>query len=147
MQHMPGHAASTVQRTDSIFSPERIADDPRGVIEKLAEGEYHSGLRITSKAGTVRANHYHKHDSHLCYLVRGALQYVTRDARNEQAPLETVTIRPGQLFFTPPMLAHAMVFLEDSEFYCFTTSPRKTQKDYEEDVVRVQLVDPGSVRV
>ena len=138
----PGATAHTA--TDGRRSPQRIEDAPRGIIEKLAEGDFHSILRITSKAGTVRANHYHKYDSHLCYLVRGRLEYVWRDARREDTPVRRVVIEPGQLFYTPPMEAHAMVFLEDSEFYAFSTSPRHTQHEYEEDLVRVQLVDPNT---
>lgn len=135
------HAATEVVRPSAI-----VEDSARGIIEKLAEGEFQSILRITSKKGTVRANHYHKRDSHLCYLVRGKIEYVWRDARDETAPLERRIIEPGQLLFSPPMVAHAMVFPEDSEFFCFTTSPRRTQAEYEEDLVRVQLVDPATVR-
>ncbi|TSC63577.1 MAG: hypothetical protein G01um1014106_475 [Parcubacteria group bacterium Gr01-1014_106] len=132
----------TTNVDEAITTPEVVADDPRGVIEKLAEGNFQSVLRITSKAGTVRANHYHKQDSHTCYLVKGKIEYVTRDALNETAPLERVMIEPGHVFYTPPMLAHAMVFVEDSEFYCFTTSSRHTQAEYEDDIVRVTLVAP-----
>lgn len=135
-----GHAAD-----EAIKQSQIIEDSPRGIIEKLGHGNYQSILRITSQKGTVRANHYHKRDSHLCYLVRGKIEYVTRAVGNDQAPVHRMTIQPGQLFYTPPMLVHAMVFLEDSEFFCFTTSPRRTQEDYEDDVVRVMLVDPASV--
>lgn len=122
--------------------PVIVADDPRGVIEKLAEGQFQSILRITSKAGSVRANHYHTRDSHLCYLVRGKMEYVYRDARDEHAPLQRVVITPGQLFYTPPLVAHAMHFLEDSEFYAFSTESRSGPDAYEGEIVRVTLVEP-----
>lgn len=132
----------SLSTADNVISaPVIVADDARGIIEKLAEGNYQSVLRITSKAGSVRANHYHKHDSHLCYLTKGKLRYVHRPALDASAPLEEVIILPGQLFYTPPMVAHAMHFLEDSEFYCFTTQTRG-QEEYEEDLVRVTLVAP-----
>lgn len=138
--------SSTGRAADDVIKQSQLIEDsPRGIIEKLGHGNYQSILRITSQKGTVRANHYHKHDSHLCYLVRGKIEYVTRDVGNDQAPSHRMTIQPGQLFYTPPMLVHAMIFLEDSEFFCFTTSPRRTQEDYEDDVVRVMLVDPASV--
>lgn len=132
--------------TEVISAPVVVAQEARGVIEKLVEGDFQSVLRITSTAGSVRANHYHQHDSHLCYLVRGKIEYVFRDAGDIEAPLQRVIITPGQLFYTPPFVAHAMVFLEDSEFFCFTTSPRHSQKDYEDDIVRVQLVNPATIR-
>lgn len=136
------HAGVSVQSarsTDIVRQSQVVENSARGVIEKLAEGNFQSILRITSKAGTVRANHYHKRDSHLCYLVRGKLEYVWRDALDERASVNRTVIEPGQLFYTPPLVAHAMVFLEDSEFYAFSTQPRQDQAAYEEDVVRVQL--------
>lgn len=144
LRSMSSASTHSAETTDVVTRPAVVADDARGVIEKLIEGDFQSVLRITSKAGTVRANHYHKNDSHTCYLVSGKIEYVTRDALNDQAPLERIIIEPGQVFYTPPMLAHAMVFLEDSEFYCFTTSPRHSQADYENDVVRVTLVVPSA---
>lgn len=147
MNHEAQLTGAAGQAVDEAIKQSQIIEDsPRGIIEKLAEGSFQSVMRITSQKGAVRANHYHKHDSHLCYLVKGKIEYVTRDVGNDQAPIHRTTIQPGQLFYTPPMLVHAMVFLEDSEFLCFTTSPRRTQEDYEDDVVRVMLVDPASVR-
>lgn len=136
--------AAAAARNGVLQKAQLLTEDARGVIEKLAEGDFQSVLRITSKAGTVRANHYHKRDAHLCYLVRGKIEYVHRAALNDQATLERLVIEPGQLFYTPPLVAHAMRFLEDSEFYCFTASPRRTQGEYEDDVVRVPLVEPNT---
>lgn len=138
----PAAAPATEVGTDVIRPSETLEDSARGVIEKLAEGNFQSILRITSKAGTVRANHYHTRDSHLCYLTKGKLEYVWRDARDENAPLQRLVIEPGQLFYTPPMVAHAMAFLEDSEFYAFSTEARHGQAAYENEVVRVTLVEP-----
>ena len=124
-----------------VSKPKIVADDARGIIEQLTDQPFYSVLRITSKKGSVRANHYHQKDSHLCYLVSGKLRYVYRDALDEKAPLEEIIINPGQLFFTPPMIAHAMHFLEDSEFYTFSGLKRE-QGAYEEDLIRVVLVSP-----
>jgi dTDP-4-dehydrorhamnose 3,5-epimerase-like enzyme len=143
MSHGHEHHAHVEEKIETIQQPLVVADDARGIIEKLAEGHFHSVLRMTSKKGTVRANHYHKGDSHLCYLTTRKIEYVHRDVGNTASPAR-ILITPGQLFYTPPMVEHAMVFLEDSEFYCFTSSPRHSQKDYEEDVVRVPLVDSAA---
>jgi quercetin dioxygenase-like cupin family protein len=139
---------SKISTTEEIITkPEVLASDERGVIEKLTGGDrYTTTLRITSKKGTVRANHYHQHDSHLCYLASGKIEYLTREpAEDANAPLQSVIINPGELFYTPPHLAHAMVFLEDSEFYAFT--PRSgDQAEYENDVIRVTLVTPDEAQ-
>ena len=50
-----------------------------------------------------------------------------------------VVIELGQLFYTPPMVEHAMKSLEDSVFYTFAKLDRD-QAHYESDVVRVTLV-------
>lgn len=132
---------ATQTQEEVVTKPRLVADDARGIIEELVSGHFNSVLRITSKAGAVRANHYHKQDSHMCYLTYGKIRYVWRPAEDESAPLQEVIITPGQLFFSPPMIAHAMEFLEDSEFYAFTSRPRG-QEEYEEDLVRVTLVEP-----
>ncbi len=146
---MPPHLQKTnapAHAVDDVVRPtELLEDSARGIIEKIAEGTFQSVLRITSKKGTVRANHYHKRDSHVCYLVSGKIEYVWRDARDADAPLHRRIIQPGQAFYTPPMVAHAMVFLEDSEFYAYSTEPRHGQSAYEDEIVRVTLVDPASV--
>lgn len=121
-----------------ITTPEVIADDDRGVIEKLAE-DVHTVLRITSKKGTVRANHYHRKDTHLCYVAKGKIRYVEKPAEDDNAPMKEYTVESGQLFYTGPMIVHAMEFLENSEFYCFTPRSGK-QDEYEDDVVRVELI-------
>ena len=141
-EHAPGATAPARIAEEVLRKPKIIEDSARGVIEKLAEGNFQSILRITSKSGTVRANHYHTRDSHLCYLTKGKLEYVWRDALDEQAPLQHIVIEQGQLFYTPPMVAHAMVFLEDSEFYAFSTEPRHGRSAYEDELVRVKLVEP-----
>jgi dTDP-4-dehydrorhamnose 3,5-epimerase-like enzyme len=124
-----------------VSTPKLLADDERGIIEQLPVGESMSVLRITSKKGTVRANHYHQKDFHYCYLVYGKIRYVERKPKDASAPLQEWIITPGQIFYTRPLVLHAMEFLEDSEFYAFTPRSGK-QDDYEEDVVRETLIDP-----
>ena len=79
----------------------------------------------------------------MCYLAKGKIRYVERPALDESAPLTEHITEPGQLFFTAPMIAHAMDFLEDSEFYCFT--PRSgNSEEYENDIIRVNLVEKSA---
>jgi len=130
-----------------ISKPEVLADDARGLIEQLDNtNEGSSVLRITSKAGTVRANHYHQKDHHVCYLTSGKIRYVERPITDagevdESVPMKEYIIEPGQLFYTSPMVAHAMEFIEDSDFLAIT--PRSgSESEYENDVIRVTLIDP-----
>lgn len=137
--------AATQAAQETILKSENLADDERGIIERLPAGSGMSVLRITSVKGSVRANHYHQYDSHYCYLAKGKIRYVERKIGDDQAPLAEWIITPGQTFFTPPMIVHAMEFLEDSEFYAFT--PRTgAQAEYENDVIRVTLIDPNEAK-
>lgn len=144
---------TTVIKEDVITKPKLVAKDDRGVIEELVNGDFHIVLRTTQVKGSVRANHYHKQDSHIGYLVSGKLQYMTRPLRqaqgkpvlDEKAPVTKYIIKPGQMFYTPPMLVHATVALEDSDVLYFT--PRSgQQKEYENDLVRVELISPAEAK-
>jgi dTDP-4-dehydrorhamnose 3,5-epimerase-like enzyme len=122
--------------------PEPFKDE-RGEIIKLLEGvSIDSVLLIDSKAGTVRGNHYHRRDSHYCYVVRGKLEYYWRPAGSTTPP-ERMIISAGQMFYTPPMVEHAMRFVKDTIFLAFTSCPRD-QQSYEEDTVRVKLVEAST---
>ena len=57
-----------------------------------------------------------------------------------------ITVKPGEMVFTPPMEDHATVFLEDTQILVVSRNPRD-QEAYEADVRRVTLIDPASVRV
>lgn len=113
--------------------------DDRGAIDTIVEGHaFSSVLKITSKKGAIRANHYHKEDYHFCVLESGKMEYYERPVGDQGKPT-CVTITPGQVFYTKPMVEHAMKFLEDSVFWCFSKKSRK-QENYESDTVRVKLI-------
>jgi len=112
--------------------------DERGEIQNLVEGAFGSALVITSRAGAIRANHYHKTDYHYCVLQSGRVVYYYRPVGSQSPPAER-TLGPGEVFYTPPMEEHAMRFLEDSVMLCFARNSR-TMAHYEADTVRVRLI-------
>jgi quercetin dioxygenase-like cupin family protein len=95
---------------------------------------------ITSKASTVRANHYHKADSHFMYVVRGSMRYYHRPV-GDKSPPTMLLVKEGEMVFTPPLVEHAVEFPEDTAFLNITGKSRE-QKSYEDDLVRVELVKP-----
>ena len=117
--------------------------DSRGGIQPLVNLPIESCVIINSKKGTIRANHYHKTDWHYCYILDGSIDYYHRPV-NSLEPPEKVVIKKGQLFFTPPMVEHAMVFHEDTTFLTLGRNSRK-QEVYEMDVVRKNLVSSDQV--
>ncbi|MES2216183.1 MAG: NAD-dependent epimerase/dehydratase family protein [Patescibacteria group bacterium] len=71
---------------------------------------------IESKAGSVRANHYHPIQEQKCLLITGEYVSVIKDLSYPNAPVETRLIKPGDLAVIRPNVAHTMVFLKDSIF-------------------------------
>jgi quercetin dioxygenase-like cupin family protein len=123
---------------------EKAYEDIRGVIQPLVDEPLGGAAHIISKRGAVRANHYHKTDWHYCYLLTGEVEYLHRPVGDTGNP-KSLIIKPGQLFYSPPMVEHAMNFVEDSIFIVLSGKPRH-HEDYEEDVVRVaDLVKLGRV--
>lgn len=114
--------------------------DDRGAIQPLVDVPMQSALLITSKRGSLRANHYHKTDWHYCYVIEGRIEYFFRPHGSAEEP-ERIVVPRGEMFFTPPMVDHAMRFLDDTAFLALSGNPRD-QEAYEADVVRVQLIEP-----
>ncbi len=112
--------------------------DDRGVIQNLIEVQTGSTVVITSKANSVRANHYHKTDWHYCYLLSGSMEYFHRDVGSDEPP-ERLHVGQGEMVFTPPLVEHAMKFLEDTVFITMSRNARD-HDSYEDDLVRVELI-------
>lgn len=140
-------APATRTQAPVVSDPVILADDDRGIIEQLSREGYDSVLRITSKKGTVRANHYHQKDSHICYVLKGKIRYVEQDllpggSLDLNSPMREYIVEQGQCFYTAPMIAHAMEFLADTEFLAI--SPRTGDaQEYETDLIRVELINPA----
>lgn len=71
---------------------------------------------IESKAGTVRANHYHPVQEQKCLVIKGQYISVIKDLSNKDNPLITQVINQGDLSTIKPNVYHAMVFTEDTIF-------------------------------
>ncbi len=125
--------------TDVVITLPPPFADARGGIQPLVDETMESAVLITSKKGTVRANHYHKTDWHYCYVLEGRIEYHHRP-HGSDAQAEVVVVEPGELFFTPPMVDHAMVFLADTTFLTLGRNSR-AQEVYEADVERITVVD------
>lgn len=113
--------------------------DERGVIQPLVDFPMKNVSLIASAKRTVRSNHYHLTDWHFIYVLSGSFEYYFTPADSTELP-RSITVRAGEMIFTPPMEAHATVFLEDSQLVVASRNPRD-QVIYENDVRRVTLVD------
>ena len=117
--------------------------DERGGIQPLVDLPMKSCVLISSKKNTIRANHYHKTDWHFCYVMEGSIDYYHRKVGDTNSP-QLEKIKKGKLFFTPPIVEHAMVFHEDTVFLTLGGNSR-IQSEYELDLVRVELISPDTV--
>lgn len=122
----------------SVIKIKPFSLDSRGYLSHLLPKEttITSALLIISKKGSIRANHYHKKDTHFVYLLNGAFEYCERKLSQKKARKKTTLIFPGDLVVTPPMTIHSMKFVKDSTMLALTTEPRD-HKAYEKDTVRV----------
>src|SRR5678815_2146227 len=105
----------------------------------------HGGLPGTvsvleNLAGTSRARHYHKQDCHWLYVVRGEVKYYERPIGSTATP-EAQHYFEGEMFFTPPMVEHAMYFPRDTILVSMSDRSR-THEEHEADVVRVEFKLP-----
>ena len=116
--------------------------DLRGSIQPLVDSIMKSAIMIHSKAGSLRANHYHKTDWHYCYVISGKMHYYHKKLNTEKSP-ELLIVEKGNMVFTPPLVEHCMKFPEDTLFLTLSRNPRD-QETYELDVIRTNLIDPSN---
>ena len=113
--------------------------DDRGGIQPLVDLPMESCVLINSKKGSTRANHYHQTDWHYCYVLSGTVEYLHRPTGSAETPKKTL-VKEGQLFFTPPMVDHAMYFPVDTTFLVLGRNSR-AQPVYEADVIRIPALN------
>ena len=107
--------------------------DTRGSIVNIADGTLGDVAVITSIPNSVRANHVHKEDWHLSYLVHGEIKYFWE----EDSKQKSILIKTRELFYTPPKTPHKMLFLKESVFIAVAAMSR-TQANYENDTTRLE---------
>lgn len=113
--------------------------DERGAILNVLEEPICHVAVITSKKGSVRANHYHPKQTQYVYLVSGRYESISKDLKDKDSKEQKIIVEPNSLVITPPMIAHAMRFLEDSIMLNLTTGHRYT-KEYEEHTKKFKLI-------
>src|SRR3989338_5037201 len=127
----------TIRHIDPAFT------DWRGAITNVFEGRIEHIALITSKKGSVRANHYHKKDHQYIYLVSGAFE--SHSCHVEQPEKKQVLyMKAGDIVETPPLVAHAQKFTEDSVFLALTTLQRESGK-YEEYTISFPVIKGGYI--
>jgi quercetin dioxygenase-like cupin family protein len=128
-------------KQEKVIKGKEILADTRGAITNYDMPEPVTMLAtISSTKGAVRANHYHPVQTQKCILIKGRYRSFYKDLSDHANPVKSHVIEPGDLVVTPPNVAHAMVFLEDSIFLNLVTGDREPEK-FGEHTVPYELVD------
>jgi len=123
---------------DPTVPPGTNFKNKNGIIKNLLFQKLTSVALIDSKAGSVRANHYHLTDWHYAYVLDGYIDYYWRPVKSKSKP-QKKRYKKGSMFFTPPLLEHAMFFPVKTSFLTFAKNIREHTK-HEKDLVRIELI-------
>jgi dTDP-4-dehydrorhamnose 3,5-epimerase-like enzyme len=107
--------------------------DARGTIMNIADGSLGDVAYITSLSGSIRANHFHKQDWHLTFLITGGMHYEWQDLKKEKGN-KLIIVTSGQLIFTPSNTPHKMTFIQDSTFIAISRLNR-SHEEYSADTI------------
>lgn len=112
--------------------------DTRGTITNIINSPFTAAAIITSKAGTVRSNHWHRQFTHFLYIIFGSLEYYERGLKEDGSKIEPVIFKAGELFYTASKRVHKVIFLEDSVLLSLGNEVR-THQTHENDLVREEF--------
>lgn len=108
--------------------------DERGIIENITPPvQIRDILYITGEKGAIRGNHYHKKDTHYCYIISGEIKYSWKDHGSEK--VYDMVLKPGDMVVSRPLQLHRFEFLAKGAFIAMATESRE-QENYEEDTIR-----------
>jgi quercetin dioxygenase-like cupin family protein len=117
-----------VQKISPSFS------DARGeIIDILKNSIVEYATLITSKRGSVRANHYHKETFQYVYILEGRMRVVSQ--MPGESTKECVLVK-GDLIVNEPLERHAFEALDDCTMLVLTRGPRGGD-NYETDTFRL----------
>ena len=121
----------TIKKVTPVF------EDERGEIFDLLDDEniLHIGI-ITSKAGTIRGNHYHKIAKQFNYILKGKAEFIIRDSADPNNKAQSFILTEGDFISIPPKIIHSVRALDDLEFIDLNTTSR-SGNGYEEDTIRM----------
>ena len=109
-------------------------EDSRGTITDIVEQiDFNGATIISSKAGSIRGNHYHKESVQYIYVLEGKM--VSRSKKMGEK-LTEVVVKKGDLISHEKYEAHMFEAIEDTTFLVLSSGLR-TGKDYEKDTFRL----------
>lgn len=113
--------------------------DERGFISRILDNEQinvKNILYIKRKKGSRGADHFHKKDKHIIFVLSGKIKYSEKNIKIKFSKIDSVILNPMDMVLSENNIAHSTIFLEDTIFIAISSQERN-QKDYEKDTVRV----------
>jgi quercetin dioxygenase-like cupin family protein len=117
--------------TNIIILGSSFVDD-RGTIQNIINTPISHVAIITSKAGSIRSNHYHLVNSHYIYVQSGLMEYWERDLDGSNTKM--VLCNPGDMIYSESNKVHKTVFLEDTTIITFAAGYRGPEFDKDDTV-------------
>lgn len=118
-------------------------EDERGRIDYfvLPEATNLVGV-ITTKKGSIRANHYHPKQQQKCIVLSGSCICLYKDLDVPDAPIYHHLAKAGDMVVTEPMVAHAVIYLEDTVFLNLVKGERDPL-NYGKHTIPHEIVTPA----
>ena len=107
------------EAAEAVIALPAVIETEAGTIQNIPirmVDRYQSGPGVAvifSKAGSVRSNHFHRHDWHYLYVISGEMEYYEA-ALPQLNPVHIRTVKAGQMVFTGTGMAHATKFPVDT---------------------------------
>ena len=111
----------------------KFQDDRGAITDVLVKEAIEYVTVISSKAGSLRGNHYHKETFQWVYVLSGKIHVC---AQEEGCVVEELIISTGDLILNEPLERHAFKVLEESIILVLTRGPRGGE-NYEDDTYRM----------
>lgn len=139
---MAKKAAAKAEREETIVQAQYPYEDARGRLDYHVLGEPVTWIgTITTKKGSIRANHYHPEQEQKLLLVSGRCVSVYKDLKDPAAPIKHHLAKAGELVVTPPNVAHAVVYIEDC-IQINLVHGERVPDNYGKHTIRYELVRP-----
>ena len=111
-----------------FIKPDFVFENEAGSLKQLVHDGWKQFNVITSVAGAVRGNHYHKYNEEGFYIIQGSFKLIVwkGDEREEYQ------IKTGDMFLVPPYIFHTFEYIEDTvlvSMYSNGVELSETEKD------------------
>lgn len=139
------------ERVEKVFKTSDPFVDTRGRIDNyLLPYPVNMANTITTKKiegeYPTRANHYHPEQTQMCLVISGSYISVHKDLAIPNASVHSHLVKAGDMVLTPPMVAHTMIFLEDTTFINLVGGNRDHDKFNKEHTISYILVPKTDIQ-